>query len=255
MMTETTETGRGRFSSFDIEEEEFDEALGLLDHAPIRSYAEELEEEKRANHAWKWWVVTLVLVMLWSSYLLESPNSNSSKSFSSVAYPQYQCPRQKGGEEENFPENVQNFEDEMDEAYGKISKSLEQNITEFLKDFRSETYDDWDQTYDKMKTAVHDWKYEHYVPYMKNGSSIFESACGIGLNLYMTLEIIQEAGIQDVKVYGNDFVEESVAVANDIYELVPPAGATKGEFCKGDSSDLSYIPSSSFDLVFCGYIR
>jgi hypothetical protein len=248
MMVGTSETGRGRATSFEIEEEDFEEALGLLDHAPTYSYQEELEEEKKANHAWKWWVVTLILVSLWSSYLLESPKSKSSP----AAYPQYQCPSE---DEEGRPENVQSFEGDFEDEYGTISKRLEQNVTEFLQNFRSETFDAWDHTYDEVKASFQDWKYEHYVPYMKNGSSIYESASGIGLNLFMTLEILQESGIYGVHVYGNDFVEESVAVANDIFDVVQPADATKGKICAGDSSDLSYIPNGSFDLVFCGYIR
>jgi hypothetical protein len=74
--------------------------------------------------------------------------------------------------------------------------------------------------------------------------------------LYLTLEILnEEAGIQNVVVYGNEYVQASADQANAIFDHIPPANAKKGRICAGDSTDLSYIPSESFDLVFTGHLR
>jgi hypothetical protein len=43
-------------------------------------------------------------------------------------------------------------------------------------------------TYDEVKAGMLHFKQKYFPPNIKSGQSI-ESACGIGLNLYMTLEI------------------------------------------------------------------
>ena len=102
----------------------------------------------------------------------------------------------------------------------------------------------------------HLWKRKHYVPFLNNGNSIFESACGIGLNMYLTLEILsEEAGIENLTVYGNEYMDASTQKANAIFDEIPPAKSRKGQICTSDSTDLSYIPPNSFDLVFTGYLR
>lgn len=87
---------------------------------------------------------------------------------------------------------------------------------------------------------------------------IFESAIGIGLNTFLTLESIQEVRpLVDIKVFGVDYVAESVSTANELLPaLLPQVNASLGAICQGDSSDLgSFVPEDSMDLVFCGYIR
>jgi hypothetical protein len=166
-------------------------------------------------------------------------------------YPNFQCPA-----EGKLPENVGQFEELWVEEYEEVSKKLSNNMTEFVKEFRQNALDDWGEIYADVEAKIHDWKVKHYVPYLKDGSSIFESACGIGLNLYLPLEILnEEAGIQNVVVYGNEYVQASADQANAIFDHIPPANAKKGRICAGDSTDLSYIPSQSFDLVFTGHLR
>mmetsp|Transcript_13220 Transcript_13220/g.38046 ORF Transcript_13220/g.38046 Transcript_13220/m.38046 type:complete len:246 (-) Transcript_13220:25-762(-) len=109
-----------------------------------------------------------------------------------------------------------------------------------------------------MKSTMKDFKKKHFVPYLRNGDSIFESACGIGLNLFATLEILQEySNITHLNVYGNEYLSESTVQANRILQLLTNsqgAGNQVRSICQGDSSDLSFIPADSFDLVFTGYI-
>ena len=63
---------------------------------------------------------------------------------------------------------------------------------EFLKTFRKQDFDGWDQSYTKIKNKSTPFKSKYYPQYLKSGMTIYESACGIGLNLYMTLEILKE---------------------------------------------------------------
>jgi len=60
-------------------------------------------------------------------------------------------------------------------------------------------------------------------------------------------------------VYGNEYLEANVPKATTLLtkllEKQPNANPknTVGGICKGDSSDLSFVPANSFDLVFTGY--
>jgi hypothetical protein len=138
-----------------------------------------------------------------------------------------------------LPENVQQFKKTLARDYECVSKKL--NMTEFLNTFRETTFDKWGFSYNKIKPNIYDWKVQHYAPYLnKNGSFIFESACGIGLNLYMTFEILQEAaGIEEVVVYGKE--------SNKLFDCYPPVQAKKGQISTSNLMDLIYIPAKSFD--------
>lgn len=90
-----------------------------------------------------------------------------------------------------------------------------------------------------------------------DNSTVYESACGIGLNLYMTLEILAEAkGLKNLVIYGNEFVPESVEVANSMLaSLELPSGGQMGKICPADSAHLhDFVPADAFDLVYTGYI-
>jgi len=104
---------------------------------------------------------------------------------------------------------------------------------------------------------MYHWKSTRFPKNLKDGDTIYESACGIGLNLIMTLEILQEVkGVNNLIVYGNEYIESSANTSNKLLEaLLPQLNATKGSICPADSTDLGFIPSNSFDLVFTGYIR
>ena len=138
----------------------------------------------------------------------------------------------------------------------KVSKEITDNMTEFLTTFRSDNFDNWGHSYEEVKQGMYHFKSTHYPPYLKDGDSIYESACGIGLNLFMTLEILQEVkGIEELFVYGNEYLEESANKANAVMDHVAPAHGRKGVICPGDSANLGFVPENSFDLVYTGYIR
>ncbi len=128
-------------------------------------------------------------------------------------------------------------------------------MRQFAQEFRETNFDDWDRTYEQVKNGMYHWKSTRFTP-LESGDSIYESACGIGLNLYMTLEILQETrNITHLVVYGNEYLKISADKANAVMEQIAPAEATKGVICPGDSTDLPFVPSNAFDLVYTGYLR
>lgn len=176
--------------------------------------------------------------------------SNSNRGNNGII--QFTCPASYD-EDSTTSDSGESFE----KYYASVSREITTNATEFLKNFRTTEFDEWGQTYDYIKEKSTPFKSKYYPKYLKSGMHIYESACGIGLNLYMTLEILKEfGGISDITVYGNEYVKESAEKAAQLVlsEGVIPAGNTQGIICAGDSSDLSYVPSGAFDLVYTGYL-
>lgn len=146
--------------------------------------------------------------------------------------------------------------EDFEDVYAKISRNITTSKKEFLETFRETPYDGWSATYTATKAIIVSFKSKYFVPNLKPGMKIYESAFGIGLNLFMTLEVLQEfTNTLGITVYGNEYVPESVEKANFILgEGVIPLGNQKGVLCAGDSMNLSHVPSNSFDLVYTGYI-
>lgn len=141
------------------------------------------------------------------------------------------------------------------------SQPIEEN---FLETFRESKFDAWGRSFETIKQGLTQWRIHQFVPYLHSGSSIFESACGIGLNLYLTVEIMQEqANISSIAVYGNEYLEENAERANQILQLlldtqegVSDDSRNKlGGICQGDSANLSFVPENAFDVVFTGYMN
>lgn len=122
---------------------------------------------------------------------------------------------------------------------------------------KNNTYDGSDWNYYQFKEVMADWKMR-YGKLLKSGDKIFESACGIGINLLMTVDVLEtNSSIKDLEVYGAEYRASSTADANNILgQLLPKTGnATLGtDICRGDATDMFFVPSNSFDLAFTGYI-
>ena len=158
----------------------------------------------------------------------------------------YSCPKEV--------RQADNSDAEFEEDYIEASNKIASNLTQFMSEFRSSNYDAWGKSYQYVKNQSTPFKAKYYPPNLKNGDTLFESACGVGLNLFMTLEILQDAGIEDLIVYGNEYLDISTQEANAVFDHIAPAGSTKGILCTADSAHLEFIPSGSFDLVYTGYI-
>lgn len=159
----------------------------------------------------------------------------------------YQCPPIYKGAVDvlNNTQKVRDYQVQIREQF--------KNFPRFLETFRKDAYDQLYYSWESVKESNYDWKSRMYD--VRDGDSVYESASGIGLNLYQTMEILQEVnGIKSLVLYGNDFLDVSVEKSNLLYDQAPPRGAVKGQFCQGDSKNLSFVPSNSFDLVYTGYL-
>ena len=148
--------------------------------------------------------------------------------------------------------------------YDEVSQQILQgnNLTSYLAVYRQTEFDNWGLTYEQVKEAMREWKTSMYAPVFDNPDrvySIYESACGIGLNLALTAELLYESvpTVKRVEIHGNDYVQESVTVAEQLYQqgrIVEQYKGRMGQFCAADSTRLNHVPSNAFDLVFTGYI-
>jgi hypothetical protein len=154
-----------------------------------------------------------------------------------------------------LPRNVEMSMNEQLEWYDIPSRELNRNLSRYMDNFRDSEYDHWGHTYNELKQSMYKWKSTHFTG-LKSGDRIYESACGIGLNTFMTMEIMEEvAGIQGIEFYGNEYARDSVIVAHCISGSGRlPAKGRLGAICRADSSDLSFGPANFFHLVFTGYI-
>lgn len=164
----------------------------------------------------------------------------------------YQCPDAR-----NEAENVVTAPEEHHLWYEAVSERIS-NVSAYMATFREMEFDNWGHTYDEVKHGMFPWKSQYFTD-LQTGDVIYESACGIGMNLFMTLEIMQQVlGITNITIYGNDVVPRSVEVAQAIFREPssshPKSVGSIGSICAADSTQLDFVPSNSFDLVYTGYI-
>lgn len=140
-------------------------------------------------------------------------------------------------------------------GYRDPAKKILENFADFLQNYRTMEFDYWKTKYEGIEQGMKPWKSTRFVENLQSGDVIYESACGVGMNLHMTVGILKQYGIENLTVYGNEYLAESAELANRALDaLLPQVGARKGGICQGDSTNLSYIPDNSFDLVYSGYI-
>lgn len=227
-----------------------DEVGGLVSNGSKKSSRFEIESEIQNNGGsnnnqvrWRAVVVLILLGTLGSWYVLNVQSTSSTVNLD------YACSTNLRVAE-NYDKKA------FKEAYGKDTAKIKTNLTAFMETFRSEDFDNWGRSYDTVKEGMRNWKEQYYPPNLENGDSIYESACGVGLNLFMTLEILNEVkGLDHLVVYGNEYLAESTEKANVVFDMVPPLKSEKGKICTGDSTHLAFVPSNAFDLVFTGYVR
>jgi hypothetical protein len=139
----------------------------------------------------------------------------------------------------------------------QVIQQITNGFDSYRDQFRTSEYRDWGVTYDVVKQSVREWKKARFVANLKNGDAIFESGCGVGLNLLMTLEILQEEDLRDIHLYGSTFgVANSANFLLDavLTEKEEVGSGKRGIICSASSVDLAYVPDNTFDLVFTGHI-
>ena len=118
------------------------------------------------------------------------------------------------------------------------------------------TVDGWGTPFYELKRRKKDWTVRRYSS-LESGDTIFESGCGIGSNLLLKVEILKEnLGIENLNIYGIDYRQGPVGFANNLLgQTLPDLGSKLGSpICRGDATNLFFIPSESFDLSYTGYI-
>lgn len=201
-------------------------------------------------------LIAIVITVLSILFVRNISSSSSTSSKNGIRRDEhgtilFDCPSSYIDETINAMEG-ENFE----EDYTSISRDITTNKTEFLASFRTTEFDGWGESYSTIKRGSKKFKKQYYTKYLKEGSHLYESACGIGLNLFMTLEIVGEENISGITVYGNEFVPESVEKARTVVlaDGVIPGGNKQGTVCAGDSSNLGHVPKEAFDVVYSGYV-
>lgn len=168
----------------------------------------------------------------------------------------FQCP--VAPEQQPQDEGALNFDPVRFQNHYLHDEAHRTALEDFVARFRDRKYDDWDQTYAHMKRGMTAWKRRAFIPYLKAGDAVYESAIGIGLNALMTLEILQQekpSAVTGLSLYGNEYLRTSTVRANEFLDrMLPPLRVRKGAVCVGDSTNISYVPSDAFDFVYTGYI-
>jgi hypothetical protein len=176
-----------------------------------------------------------------SSFVPETNKGNNGRIIS------YSCPQQIG--------TILDF-DARD--YEEKAKEIPDNMTVYLDTLRNGgTFDNWGYSYNEVKAQMSPFKKKYYALFLsKPNATLYESAAGVGLNLFMTLELLEQQEVTGVTIYGNEYVEASTIKANALFDHMVPGKGYKGMICQADSTKLDqFVPAESFDVVFTGYIR
>ncbi len=183
--------------------------------------------------------------------------SKFSKLHGSNSKPLITCPRYDNIEKSlndqadvSISEFYESDSENLNIDLGKTTMTMEK--IEELKN----SFDGWSRGYDDIKKFKTPWITTMFGS-LKDGDTIFESACGRGLNLLMTAELLkEELDIKNLNVYGIEYVQSSVEIANQVLSIaLPPLGSKLGsQICRADATNLFFIPDESFDLVYTGYI-
>jgi len=147
-------------------------------------------------------------------------------------------------------------QNKLDTEYVQPSQELTWKSGAEIWNYLQDSPDRWKRSYQQARHILFDWKSREFAPHLHNGSSIYESACGTGRNLALTLDIVRQvSGVTDLVVYGNDLSQENAVAAQILFRQVHPFQGNLGRICPGVSStNLSHIPSDAFDLVYTSYI-
>jgi SAM-dependent methyltransferase len=256
---------------YDVYGEEDEDEIGLLHRRPVTSLplnSHERNSGKRTIPRTKRCAVNVVLVLLallavhWNNQRIQPDGVTEKEQHSTTCHEEYQDPVILQSKNSSTAQVLQfacpcqvSVEDHDVHYHNTNSQKILEHVASYLQVFRDLDFDDWGRSFTEVKKGMYDWKSKYFAENLEDNSTIYDSACGIGMNLFMTLEILEEKGLKNLVVYGNDYVTESVQVANEIARRgALPAGGQLGTICPSDSINLRHVPSDSFDLVYTGYI-
>lgn len=229
-----------------------------IEHAQESDGEEEcVDEEEESDDDDLFWTLfgvvffgatALVVVVAFVAIVRAAPPRSAQHTARTV---QYACPaaRQK---------SLNDKDDDLEDWYDEQNACVYANGGAALAAIRNGTcaYDGGSTGYAAKKESIRAWKEAAFLPHVRDGAAIYESACGIGLNMLLTAEILHEHGVRNLTFYGNDYSARSVATANRFWDdpHVGAVAASKGRICRADSSDLAGVPDGAFDFAYTGYL-
>jgi len=173
----------------------------------------------------------------------------------------YQCPASI--------DKAPNDKDGIFDVYNTDTRQHSLALDASLDDLLSLKYGAWGITPNQRKALNAHW-IQWYAEALSDSDmsplsssrpkTIYESACGVGLTLFVVLQLLQEMyNITGLEVYGNEYMQDDVVTANHFYigqQISDEAHLhlRKGHICHGDSTNLTFVPSNAFDVVMTGYI-
>ncbi|GKY96719.1 hypothetical protein MPSEU_000631400 [Mayamaea pseudoterrestris] len=140
--------------------------------------------------------------------------------------------------------------------YDSRSKEISSNVSEYLRIFQKlQGFDSWGHSYDDVQRGMRHFRQKYLIPNVSDNMSIYESSCGKGLNLYMTIDLLQQEGFRGLVIYGSDENADAVRVANQLLDSsILPGRVTFGLVCQADPTSIPHIPDNSMDIVISGGI-
>merc|ERR1719174_2511697 len=172
-------------------------------------------------------LILLVLIMHDQYMWLKEPTESLDLTF-------YQCPKAVRDSRRNIPTSIQNIYDEtIKESFSGKNNNSTTIIENYNKSYLFYNF--------RRNNKIRKKQVSTFFDNIKSGDLIYESACGMGFNLAVTLQLLQETkNVVNLTVYGNDYFEKNVKFANNFFDTNPPAGARKGSICVGDSTSLDF---------------
>ena len=235
-------------SQFEVEEEEREEEVRSLLDSRERTFHYDNFQMQFMNETTFRWInacnFSVMLCLVFVGVLIYTKSENY-KDVQHIHLPvSYSCPKlvQQSKTDHNGILDIYKVREEKD----------------FLSHYRTKDYEGWAVSYLKMKKILRPWKKKVLkLANLQSGDLLYESAMGRGLNLLMTAEFLAESSIDGVFVYGNDYLKDSIRMAKSLWGLpeVKRLSTKPGIFCVADSIHLAFIPDSTFDFVFTGYLE
>ena len=244
-----------------MEEEEFEEALGLL-HSPIPNHTDFEEEtaqgRQNSARAWAWWIITMVLVAITSRIVYHKEQQWLVMQQNDRFPPKYECPVL--------------HHDKNHDSKKKNQETLNPAGNTWL------TGDSEEYTFKQLKENLRDWTLNRIAPYLLDDTndekaivgknhqvSILEtSSHTLGLGLFLTLQLLEamqasQANPTQFWVSGHDQNPSSMSFSSfrDEKEMKKLPNVHLGVFCGVEESplmNLSYIPLETFDVVYCDHM-
>lgn len=195
-----------------------------------------------------------------SNFGVHEINNGKSTNEGLRLHPILDCPSfdkiAKSGNDEDEVPLTEFYEDESENAVLDLNSTNNAITMEDIENMKNRNFDGWKRPFDTRKEEKRSWVRRMFSS-LQSGDSFFEVACGRGFNQLLTAEILkEEMNITDLNIYGIEYVPSSVDAANQILNVaLEPLGSQLGSpICRGDATNLFFVPSNAFDLVFTGYI-